>query len=104
MDYKIIFGAISKCWHLPKPHTAPSRVEGFTSSVTHYKIKNDLLGNYYQGTLMFSDNATQEFYGLKDKKKIYIYLGYTYKESCTHDKEPPPTSIIKFQLQTESKS
>ena len=30
----------------PKPLTAPSRVEGLISNVTHCKIKSDLLGIY----------------------------------------------------------
>ena len=75
------------------------------SSVTHYKIRNESLGNNYQGTLLFSDSATQELYGLKDQliNDSKEHLGYTYKEPCAHNKEPPPAGIMEFQIQTESK-
>ena len=84
--------------HLPKFCRAPHRVEVLIPSVTHYKkLKKGKVKSIGQVTL-FKIILTQ---GLTKYRNVT--LEDTYKESCTHEQEPPPARVVEFQLQATSR-
>ena len=51
----------------------------------------------------WTTRVTQECHGLKHYSIIGLRtFGNTYKESRAHKQEPPPTGIVKFQVETTS--